>query len=499
MRIRLLLLGIAVLLLLSLSSVLNAQSSNTCQTLIHQVVTDLGQVCGDAAGNSACYGNSASVAFANGGSGTFAKAGDKLDLASVQSIQTLPLDTATNQWGLAVLNVHANVPLALSSTGLKYILVGETEIENVVAPDNAFQPVPAITVTPLVAANLRSSPSTDAQVIVSAPVGTELSADAISADKGWVRVLNNSESAWVSRQIIAAKDGSIDDLPVLGSDTRTLMQSFILHTSADTPDCTNLFPSMLYIQGPSGFNAAITVNGVNIRFDSAIALRVTAENNLQLIALSGGASTGGVSIPAGFTLNVPLSADGRDAAGLATGLRPITSDERTFLDIATTDINGGSIVSTPITVPSAEQISAMLVSLNSAVGGQTTSGPAAGQADCSRFKPTSPLSSLALGVTPFYWDGAPGATTYRVNIYGPDGALRNSSEIGGNTTTLQADTAGAIGDGSNFAWDVQALVNGQVACTSGRVSLPRDATAQLVGNNGGGDIPKPTVCTWGSC
>jgi SH3 domain-containing protein len=495
MRVLFWLLVVTVVLLLSLSSALLAQST-TCETLIHQAFQTLGQTCGDAGGNSACFGHSASATFAAGETGTFAKPGDKLDLSSVQSILTLPLDTTAEQWGLALLNVPANVPLALSETGLKYILIGDTQVENAVAPENAFTPAPSITVTPVVAANLRASPSTDAQVLVSAPVGTELSADALSSDKGWVRVLNNGEAVWVSRQLVSAKSGKIDDLPVLGSDTRTLMQSFYLHTGADTPNCTSVLPSMLIIQGPSGLNATITVNGANIRFDSAIALRVTADNNLQVIVLGGGASIGGISIPAGFTLFVPLTPDNHDVAGLATGLRPITSDERNFLNIAAGDITQNNIVAAPLTVPTADQVAAVLVQLNSSAGSQTVAGPAAGKADCKRFKPTSPLGSLALGVTPFYWDGAPGATQYRLNIYGPDGSLRFTQDIESNSTTLQANTAGAIGDGSNFSWNVQALVNNQVACTTGTVSLPRDLTPQFVSGGGGGALPTPTVCYW---
>lgn len=496
MRTRLGLLGLFILpLVLLISSTIYAQPS-ACETLIHQAFDTLSQTCGDAGGSSACFGNSASAAVADG-AGSFAQPGDRLDLSVVQSIRTLPLDTNVNQWGLAMLNVQANVPLALSTTGLRYVMVGDTEIANAVAPENAFQPVQPITVTPLVAANLRSGPSTDAQVLVSAPVGTELLADALNADGAWLRVLNQGETSWVSRQIVAAKEGDIGSLPNVNSDTRTLMQSFYLRTNPATPECTNLLPSMLIIQAPPGLNATITVNGVNIRFSGVIALRVTADNNLQLFALSGGASTDGVSVPAGFTLYIPLVEGGREAAALATGLRPVNDEERTFLKIASGEFES-NLLYAPITIPTADQIAAMLVQLNSAVAGQTTSGPASSEADCSRFKPTSPLGSLAFGVTPFYWDGASGATSYRLNVYGEGGDLRGSFDINGNNTTLSIDTAGGIGDGSTFAWDVQALVNGQVACSTGRVSLPRDAASQIVGGGGGGAVATPTSCTW-SC
>ena len=501
MRTRILIICLMVLPLLVLTSNLQAQSdtTSTCGPMIQSAFSTLDEACSGAGANSACFGSSANATLNGGNSATFSKSGDVVDLSQLESVHTLPLDTQTNQWGLASMNVHANVPLALSDKGLKYILVGDVEVENAVTPEDAFTPAPAVTVTPLVAANLRTGPSTDAQVIVSAKAGTELSADALSQDGGWVRVLNDNETAWISRQVVAAKDGKIDDLPKIGSNTRTFMQSFYLKTGQDLPDCSDAPPSMLVIQSPNGLNANITANGANIRFTSSIAMFVSADNNLHIIVLDGGANMGGISIPAGFTLSVPLAPDGHGVASPPTGLRPITDGERGLLTLAAGDISK-NLLYTPLTVPTAEEVSATLVQINSAAAGagQTTTGPASGKADCSRFKPTSPLGSLVNGSTPFYWDGAPGATTYRINVYSADGSLRSSNEINSNTTTLTVDTAGGIGDGTNFAWNVEALVDGQVACTTARVSLPRDAFPQFAGNTNSGGA-KPTACPWSSC
>lgn len=104
-------------------------------------------------------------------------------------------------------------------------------------------------------------------------------------------------------------------------------------------------------------------------------------------------------------------------------------------------------------------------------------------ADCTRFRPTSPLDGLANGSNVFYWDGAPGATSYRVNIYNlsiSGGPLMVSYETPGTLTHLQGDVGdGAVGSGSQFAWEIQALVGGQVACSS-RVTLLRSVGATPV-------------------
>jgi hypothetical protein len=76
-----------------------------------------------------------------------------------------------------------------------------------------------------------------------------------------------------------------------------------------------------------------------------------------------------------------------------------------------------------------------------------------------------------------------------------------SLETPASNTTLAVNTgSAAIGGGSNFSWDVQALLNGGVACTTARASVVRDATSQFV--SGGGDQQAqitPTVCTWQGC
>jgi hypothetical protein len=399
---------------------------------------------------------------------------------------------------LALLNVHANVPLALSDQGLKYFLVGDVSVENAVDAANAFTPVESLIVTPLVAANLRSAPSTEARILANAPVGTELAADGMSFDEAWLRVLNGDQVAWISRQIVTAAEGDIDSLPVIGSDTRTLMQSILLKTGNDTPECADVPPSMLVVQAPEGVNASITVNGVDLRFDGSIVLHVSPENIMQLVVLSGGGNAGGVSVPAGFTLNIPLSADGLSSGGNATGLRPINDGERGFLTPVTAAISG-DLLYTALTVPTQEEVGQILAGLNGASGAQVVSGPASGQADCGRFKPTSPLAVMPLGVAPFYWDAAPGATAYRINLYGADGGLVTSIDSAASSTTFQIDTNG-FGGGSNFSWSVDAFVDGQLACSSGRVNVVRDLFPQTVSDGSGGQTGSiDCSIEWGDC
>lgn len=486
---------VAVGLLFSGMVIGAAQSS--CEALVTEAFAGLSQNCVGMGGGAACYGRAASASFQDGTEGAFASPGDILPLTSISALSTSALSPAADDWGLALLNVYANVPLALSQQGLKFLMVGQVDLGNAVDPTSAFVPVDPVIVTPLVGANLRSRPSTEGQVVGGAKVGEQLAADGRSPDGAWLRVLAASQTAWISRQVVSSQ-GDLDSLPVITGESRSLMQSFFLNTGADPTPCDGLPPSMLVIQSPAGMTARITVNGIDIAFESTIVLRTIPGEGLRVFVLNGGARVATVSIPPGFTVNIPLSGDSRQPSGAPTGLRAITGDERSQLS-SLTNIVPPEVVYDPLRVPSAGEVQAIQSQLNSAVG-SVASGAAAGQANCSRFRPTSPLDGLAFGVTNFYWDGAPGATSYRIKIYGPDGALRITAETTTVTTTFAVDTGSPLGDGQTFSWNVEALVSGQVACVSGRVTLPRAITAGQPVSGGSGDgssvVPSPTPPGW---
>lgn len=476
----------------------STQAQSECLAMVTESLTALTTTCGGAEGNTACFGQAAQAVFADEPA-AFAEAGDVISLAGLQSLQTQPLDVAGGEWGMAVMNVHADVPLAASERGLVYTLIGDVEVENAVPFDTALVPAPPITVASIVAANIRSAPNTDARVVGNAPPGTQLLADGVNSARDWLRVMHENNVAWISRQVVTITDGNIDSLPVIGPNTRSLMQTFYLRTGADEPECADAPPAMLVIQSPEGMTANFTVNGVDIRIASTIVLRVLPGNILQLIALDGAAYSGGVSIPEGFSMNIQLSADGRSASGFWTGQRPITEEERGFL-LALENL-APDLWHYAVSIPTQAEVLALLNQIRGGGGGAGASGPAAGQASCGGFRPTSPLNGLAFGATTFYWDGAPGATHYQLNIVDGGGNVVRTVEIPAQNTSLTTDTAaGSIGEGSIFTWYVDALVDGQLACSSERVTIPRASGIQPAGGgSGGGADATPTACPWASC
>lgn len=477
-----------------LSSGLTSAQPSACLSLVQQVLTSLAKTCAAAPSNSACFGRLASATLADGSAASFTTPGDEVGLTDTQSVETDAANPASGDWGMALLNVHANVPLALSEQGLRFLMIGDVQLENRVAADTAFTPVAGIAVTSVVAANLRSAPSLDGQVIASAPVGMQLMADGRTSDGAWVRVLKDGQTAWISRQVVSATSGDIESLPTIGTDTQSPMQSFTLMTGANNADCADAPPSMLLIQAPGGVSGRVVVNGVEIRLDSAVALRVV-DGSLQVTALGGSTSVTRLPLPPGFTLEVPLSADGREAAGAASGVRPMTEDERLALMLVAGALPEG-VVYSPIDVPSAAAVSAVLAEISRGAS-QTTSSTVSG-VDCSRFRPTSPLGSAATAIIPFYWDAAQGIDDYRVNIYDSQNVLVSSLNTNGTNTSLTIDLNTAVGGQTTFSWGVDALVNGEVACTTGATTLALEPRFELAGGNSG---PQPTQapCQWEDC
>ena len=467
-----------------------------CTELIQQAFASLAEVCSELGDEAACVGNNATTDNAEV---DFAVPGTIAALTDIELVSTTSSDG--QDFGLAMLNTHGNVPLVLSETGIHYMLLGETTVENLTPSDNVFTPAEAITIQSFVNANVRSSPSTNGRVIGSAAPGTELQAYGLSADGEWFLALLESEGVWISRQVAGPSgDGDVNSLPTVRGTERTLMQSFKLTTAANTPDCVGTPPSMLLLQGPENFNSVVEVNGIEVRFTSTIVLRVTEENQLQLFVLEGGATTDNLPVPAGFTMFIPLGGDGL-VSGDWTGMRPITGEERALLTPLQAMPHDNWY--TAIEVPSAEEVSQLLASLNAGAVSQTTAGPAASGAGCEGFRPTSPLGQMGNREDqPFYWDGMAGATSYRVNIYNEGGSNVLTLEISSQTTTVQTNTTpNLIGDGETFSWDVVALVNGQVACTTGRATVVRDPVPIIIRNRGGGGGSggTPTACPWTSC
>ncbi len=460
-----------LLLVLAVSPLWSLAQEATCPDVAVKAIQALGTTCDGLDRNSACYGSkNISATFNDNASASFSNPADRISINDIKTLATSALDTAKGEWGIIQMNVQADVPDALSGQGLNFFLLGDATFENIVAPEDVLPPVTPIAVTTRTASNLRSAPGTNTDVIASVPGGAEFSADSLSEGRNWVRVLYQNKTVWVSRDAVDAA-GDLNTLPGINIRNRTSMQAFRFQTQTGDPAC-NEAPSLLLIQGPPGVQANIRANGANIIIDSTIILRLRPGNLLEVSVLDGSARVGNLGIPHGFKVNAALNADGSDLAGPWTDFAPLSDDD--LAQFAVLEQIPANLLHNPIRVPTKAEIQAMLAEFGStSQGGQ--SGPASSQVDCKNFRVTSPLQGLpAGGKAAFFWDPAPGATSYRVDISNESGTQVGSFTTAGATTSLSADV-GSFGAGTLFTIEVTALVGGQEACSTLPVTVPREA------------------------
>jgi hypothetical protein len=457
----------AGLALLMLAPLMGLAQGGTCPLLVQQALEAAGGNCNALDRNSVCYGfNRVSATFnAEMADAFFSQPSDRAGLDQVDSLTTAGMDVTNDAWGIAVMNIQANLPGTLPGQAVTLMLIGDAAVENAVPPEDAVLPGEPVPVMALVGANIRSGPTTAANVLTSVPGGTELQADAVDAGGAWVRVVANGVPGWISVGVLD-ESAELTGLPAFTPQSRAPMQAFTLKTGLGRADCIEAPPSLAVVQGPRNINVELTVNGADIAIGSTIVLRLLEGNRLELIVLDGRALLDGVSVPTGFKTSIPLDPDGNVAGSWSLPV-PLTADELALF--ASLELIPANLLHYPIDLPAVEDIlETFQVISGNRPGGTLTA------AACAGLQPTSPLGGMAYGSETFFWNGIAAATAYRVNLYNDVGLLVASFETSAPNTSLVGDTSVA-GSGYSAAWEVQALVNGAVGCTSARVSMSRAA------------------------
>lgn len=530
---------IAVTLLAGGAALAQENADAACPALVQRALDDLGDNCSVLDRNSACYGfNRVDATFTEVMAASFfSQPADRAGLEAFQRITTAPLDTTRDYWGIALMNVQANVPGSLPGQAVVFLLMGDTEVENAVDPADMYTPAEPLTISVVADASLHSGPADTTNLVTTAAAGETLLVDALSADETWLRALTGFGPAWVSR---AALDPQLDlsGLPRINENSRTPMQSFQLRTAFTDLECAQA-PSLLALQSPRGIKVDLTANGADIRMGSRAILRVLPPGNIMeiitvegLVTLEPGTPNERV-IPAGMKVRAMLDENGLIILTSFSDPEPIDPADFEFIETVNAaytrlGLQEGDIVqqqqAAPVSVIDAnactagEQISYTVVSGDTlfglaltystsveaiiqanglpgtlitpgqqltitcgatvprtlpSLGAPPTSGNRAA-VDCGPFRATSPLDGLPYGSGTFYWDAAPGADSYRVVVTGESGATVFNAD--GAQTSLTADLSiGSIGYGFNFSWYVEALSGGTVVCGSPPVGMFREA------------------------
>jgi hypothetical protein len=250
--------------------------TTSCPVFIEQALDFLENNCEAMGRNSACYGYSrVDATFAQEVEPAFfSQPADRTALIDLETIRTTPLNLALDRWGIAVMNVQANVPNTLPGQAVTFLLLGDAQLENRVAPEEAHIPPDPVSVRVRGGANvnLRSGPGTASNIVDIVSPGTELLADAVNDGRDWLRVLYEDAPAWISLPLVDAADAAaLAALPSASASAFTPMQAFHFRTGIGHPDCVEA-PDSLVVQGPQQFAVDLNVNGAQVTIGSTVVL-----------------------------------------------------------------------------------------------------------------------------------------------------------------------------------------------------------------------------------
>lgn len=135
------------LFMLALGPVVIAQAS--CPAIVETALAAADELCANTGRNQACYGHFAINAVPQPGATgfVFVDTGDIVDVSQIQSLHLQPMNEATQQWGVAMMRLQANLPGTLPGQNVTFLMFGDVEIANAVPEDeeSGYTPMQAFT------------------------------------------------------------------------------------------------------------------------------------------------------------------------------------------------------------------------------------------------------------------------------------------------------------------------------------------------------------------
>lgn len=246
---------------------------STCDMFVQDALAEVANTCLNIGRNEVCFGHSQVSATLVDDSYFFEAPGDIVPVSAVDAIFTRSADPDTGEWGIAVMDVEADLPTG--SDSVRMVMFGGVDVT-----PNTSQLVSDQTTCDFANDtsqnfNLRAGPGTNYRVIDILDQGASLSVFGESNGGEWLR----SNRGWVS--------SSIGNLDCESSDLRTIadvedaytapMQAFTLQVNDDAT-CETTPPGML-IQVSEGQTANIMVNNVELRVGSTAFVTVVENDD----------------------------------------------------------------------------------------------------------------------------------------------------------------------------------------------------------------------------
>lgn len=108
-----------------------AQKNTSCQLLIDQAIQASGSYCDNTGSNKVCYGNiNLNADLAPNATERFSERGDIITVNELRRLSASPLDLESNEWGIAVFKIIANLPRSLPGETVTMVVFGNATLDN---------------------------------------------------------------------------------------------------------------------------------------------------------------------------------------------------------------------------------------------------------------------------------------------------------------------------------------------------------------------------------
>jgi hypothetical protein len=323
-----------LVMILFLFAHLTALAQEACPKLVQETLKLVKDRCVQTGRNQVCYGNADLTAETRPTAADFkfAQIGDKANLVDIQKL-TLGSQAGAERWGVALMQVQANLPDSLPGQNITFLLFGDVKVENAVE-------LVTTTITATAKARLRMVPDASAPAVGTVEKGQTVQASGKTEDEGWVRISVGDRLLWISAQVVS---GDLSSLPIVKPAAPALthpMQAFYFTSGIGDRPCKDAPDSGILIQTSKGTaSAQFTVNGVSIQLGSTVYLEASA-GKMQVSVVEGKAivQANGVTqfVPAGTFTEIPLDAAGHAPAGDPAKPMPYDAEVVKPLPVATT-------------------------------------------------------------------------------------------------------------------------------------------------------------------
>lgn len=127
---------IVMLILMMNVSIAHAQSRD-CPAIVEETLANLDVICQSIGRNQMCYGNDALQAMPKPHVARFQfdTVGDIADVMALDVMRLSPMDEATGVWGVALMQLQADIPDTLPGQNVTFLLFGDVELANLASQD----------------------------------------------------------------------------------------------------------------------------------------------------------------------------------------------------------------------------------------------------------------------------------------------------------------------------------------------------------------------------